>query len=164
MKTVKKIGNVYSIILLVVMAVIALCMIIPKILGYDGYAMSEKNMEPAISEGAMVFDKEVDPADLKVGDIVTYEISEDELLTQRIAVVDVDGKKVSTMGEADETQQLSTVSFEKILGKYKFNIPVLGYILMFAQSTAGIVVICGLIIIWLALMIAPSILSKKEAK
>lgn len=164
MKTVKKIGNVYSIILLIVLAVIALSMIIPKILGYDGYAVAKKNMEPTIQAGAMVFDKEVDPADLKVGDIVTYEVSDDELLTQRITVIDAEGKKVTTMGEADETQQVSTVSFEKILGKYKFHIPFLGYFFIFAQSPVGIAVICGLIIIWLALMIAPSVLSKKEAK
>lgn len=164
MKTVKKIGNVYSIILLIVLALVAVLMIVPKIMGYDEYAVVKDCMEPTIQAGAMVYDKEIDPEKLEVGDVITFEVSKDELLTHRITAIDAEKKTVTTKGDADQTEHVSSVSFEKILGEYKFNIPFLGYFFIFAQSPAGIAVICGLIIIWLALMIAPSILSKKETK
>lgn len=149
MKTVKTIGNVYSIILIVVLAILALVMIVPKIMGYDEYAMAKKSMEPTIKAGAMVFDKKVDLEKLEVGDIITYEVSEDELLTHRITAIDAEKKTVTTKGDANNAEDASLVAYNNILGKYEFNIPFLGYIFLFAQSVAGIVVICALLLLWL---------------
>ncbi len=162
MKTVKTIGNVYSIILIVVLAILALVMIVPKIMGYDEYAMAKKSMEPTIKAGAMVFDKKVDLEKLEVGDIITYEVSEDELLTHRITAIDAEKKTVTTKGDANNAEDASLVAYNNILGKYEFNIPFLGYIFLFAQSVAGIVVICALLLLWLGLNLLPRVANKNE--
>ena len=67
----KKICGFLSGVLLIVLAVLAGILIIPKVMGYEEMAVLTGSMEPNYPVGSLIFVKEVDPENLKVGDVIT---------------------------------------------------------------------------------------------
>lgn len=159
MKIVKKICNALSMIFLIALLLIAAALIVPKLLGYDQFAVLSGSMEPNIHVGAIAFDKEADPESLKVDDVITYQLSDGTLVTHRIIVIDEEAKTVTTQGDANEAEDALPVAFENIVGKYEFNIPYLGYISIYAKTPLGIGVICGVLVVMILLNFLPDALS-----
>ena len=159
MKIVKKICNALSMILLIALLLIAAALIVPKIIGYDQYAVLSGSMEPNIHVGAIAFDKEVDPKELQVEDVVTYQLSDGTLVTHRIIAIDNEAKTVTTQGDANEAEDALPVAFENIVGKCEFSIPYLGYISIYAKTPLGIAVICGVLLVMIILNFLPDALS-----
>ena len=160
----KKICNVLSSILLIVLALIAAALIVPKLLGYDQFAVLSGSMEPNIHVGAIVYAKEADTETLEVGDIITYQISGETMVTHRIVAIDETASTVTTKGDANEAEDASPVSYQNIVGKYAFNIPYLGYISIYGKTPLGIGAICGALILIILLNFLPDALSDDEDK
>ena len=77
----KKICGFLSGILLIVLAALAGILIIPKVMGYEEMAVLTGSMEPKYPVGSLIFVKEENPENLKVGDVITYRLSEDTVVT-----------------------------------------------------------------------------------
>ena len=162
MKIVKKVCSISSTILLIALALIAAALFVPKFLGYDQFAVLSGSMEPNIHVGAIVYAKEADPETLEVGDVITYQISGDTMVTHRIVAIDEAATSVTTKGDANEAEDASPVSYENIVGKYAFNIPYLGYISIYGKTPLGIGAICAVLILIILLNFLPDALSEDE--
>lgn len=162
MKIVKKICNILSMILLIALLVIAAALIVPKFLGYDQFAVLSGSMEPNIHVGAIAYDKDVDPEELQVDDVVTYQLSDGTLVTHRITAIDEENKTITTKGNANESEDAAPVAFENVVGKYEFNIPYLGYISIYGKTPLGIAVICGVLVVMILLNFLPDALSEDK--
>lgn len=160
----KKICDILSNLLLVILAVIALALFLPKILGYSQFAVLSGSMEPNIHVGAVVYGKEAQVSELQTGDIITYQIGSGTIVTHRIASIDEESQTVITKGDANETEDASPVSFSNIVAKYAFNIPYLGYISIYAKTPLGITVICGVLIVMVLLRFLPDIFNGEDEK
>lgn len=160
----KKICNILSTVLLIVLALVAAALIVPKLLGFDQFAVLSGSMEPNIHVGAIVYDKEVETESLEVDDVITYQLSGNTMVTHRIVAIDAEAGTVTTKGDANETEDGSPVSFENIVGKYAFNIPFLGYISIYAKTPLGIGAICGILIVIILLNFLPDALSDDDDK
>nr|WP_317283096.1 signal peptidase I [uncultured Sellimonas sp.] len=83
----KKICGFLSGVILLVLAVLAGILIIPKLMGYEEMAVLTGSMEPKYPVGSLIYVKEENPENLKVGDVITYRLSEDTVVTHRIVEI-----------------------------------------------------------------------------
>ena len=87
--TLKKIWNVVSTVLVVLMVVCAIFLMGSRILGYQVYTVISGSMEPSYSVGDLLYVKDVDPDSVKVGDPITFVMNEDLVVaTHRVISID----------------------------------------------------------------------------
>ena len=67
-----------------------------------------------------------------------------------------------TQGDANDAVDNSPVSSEQIVGKAHFNLPLIGYISIYAKTPLGIGVICGVLVVIILLNFLPEIFSEDE--
>lgn len=163
---VKKICNILSTIIIILLACIAALLIVPKIIGMQAMAVLTGSMEPKIPVGAIVFVKEVSWDELKVGDVVTYNLNGGMYVTHRIIAKDEDTQGITTQGDANETADSLPVPYTNILGRMAFEVPQLGYISIYAKTPLGIAGISAVVLVVILLIFLPDVLSgqKKEKK
>ena len=70
----RKICSVLSMVVFLGLLVIAGFLFVPKILGYDEYAVLSGSMEPGIPVGAIVYDKNFTGSEARDGVVVTYQL------------------------------------------------------------------------------------------
>lgn len=160
----KKICNFFSSLIFIILLLIALVMFVPNILGYKSFAVISGSMEPNIHVGSIVYAKEADFNDLKVDDIISYQLSSDTMVTHRIMSIDNEKQTVVTKGDANDVEDSAPVSKENIIGKVAFSIPLLGYISLNVKTPLGILVICGIVAVLILLNFLPDVFEKEDEK
>lgn len=155
----KKICGFLSGILLIVLAALAGILIIPKVMGYEEMAVLTGSMEPKYPVGSLIFVKEENPENLKVGDVITYGLSEDTVVTHRIVEINKDEQSVVTKGDANESNDGNPIPYNNIVGKAHFCVPYLGFISMNIKTPKGIIGICGVLVVIILLTFIPEIFS-----
>lgn len=158
----KKICGFLSGIILIILALLAGILIIPKLMGYEEMAVLTGSMEPEYPVGSLIYVREQEPETLRVGDVITYRLSGDTVVTHRIVEINTTEQTVTTKGDANESNDGQPVSFDSIVGKAEFKIPYLGFISMNIRTPKGIMTICGVLIVIILLTFIPEIFSKDE--
>ena len=138
----RKICNVISGLLAVVLLALAGVLIVPYLMGYT-------------------YVKEVEPETLQVGDVVTYRLDSDTMVTHRVVEIDPDAQTLTTQGDANSDPD-GAITFDRLVGKMDFYIPYLGYISLNIRTPIGIMSICGALIFIILLAFIPEIFSKDE--
>ena len=118
---------------------------VPKIGGYCPLIVLSGSMEPEIGTGDLIICKQIDSDQVKKGDIIAFfdpDSKEGKVLTHRVVnVVDEEGTlSYRTKGDANNTEDRSLVTADKLVGIYQFRIPGAGNIAMFMQSPAGLII------------------------
>jgi signal peptidase len=108
MGAVRRAGRLASGAALAVAALAALAVLVPSLWGWQRYAIVSGSMTGTYDRGSLVLDEVVPVADLKVGDVITYQPPEgagpDHLVTHRIAWIgrDPSGRRLfRTKGDAN---------------------------------------------------------------
>jgi signal peptidase len=95
------------------------------------------SMEPAMPTGAIAVMVPVDPADIRIGDIIafdpTWDDSEVTISHRVIDIVKEPSLGFVTKGDANEDPDADVAPPDSIVARVIFNIPRLGYILGYAQ-------------------------------
>jgi len=125
-----------------------------RVFGVQVFGVLTGSMEPAFPTGSLIYVKDVDAADLRVNDVITFSISPNVIATHRIVEVVPDESNPSivryrTKGDANRDVDASLVSAGNIIGKAMFAIPGLGYLANYIQEPPGIyvaILVCGLMI------------------
>lgn len=127
------------------------------IYGWRLLIVKSGSMEPTIKTGALIFVKK--ESTYAKDDVITFGpvTRPDMLVTHRIVeVLDLDGKQfVKTKGDFNAAADLDLVPIDSIIAKYYYNVPYLGYLVSFAQTQLGVVlliIIPGTILIYDELM------------
>jgi signal peptidase len=118
----------------------------PSIGDYQLLKVISGSMEPAIHTGSVVVIKEIDPKQLKVGDIVTFMSVEydDQLVTHRISKIEqtaINGLIFTTRGDANDSEDFAPLLASQVRGRAVFTIPLLGYLMNFIQSREGLLLL-----------------------
>lgn len=158
----EKICKVLSTIIMVVLLILAVLLIGPKLLGFQGYAVLSGSMEPDIPVGSIVYDKEVEPETLKTGDVITYQLSDNTLVTHRIISIDANTEEIITKGDANDVEDGAPVSYSNVVGKMSFSVPLIGYITIYGKTKLGIAAVCGVIVVLLLVNFLPDIFKEDE--
>ena len=160
----KKICGFLSTILLIVLFALAVLLIGPNLLGMKSFAVLSGSMEPKIPVGSIVFVDEVEEATLQAGDVITYNLSGNTMVTHRVVEVDVENQSIITKGDANDVEDGAPVAFSQVVGKMKMHVPYLGYISIYIRTPLGIAAACGVLIVVVLLTFLPEVFKKEEEK
>ena len=90
MKVLRKLWSVISTLLVIVMVILAVLLVGVRVVGLTPYAVLSGSMEPTYHVGALIYVKDVAPADITVGMPITFVVNEDLLLaTHRVVDIEV---------------------------------------------------------------------------
>ena len=164
---VKKIWNMITTVLVVIVILFAVALVGVRLFGLQVYTVLSGSMEPEYHVGSLIYTKEVDHHELRVGDDITFMLYENTIVTHRIMEIipdseDDDVLRFRTKGIANESEDLNLVHFRNILGKPVFTIPCLGYVAHYVQHPPGIYIVIAATAILLLLSFIPELLSKDE--
>ena len=121
----------------------------PQVVGAsESYVVLSGSMEPAIKVGSIVVVSEATSGSIEEGDIITYKDSSwtqenPSLTTHRVVNIETEQSKAyfETKGDANEDPDPSLVSENRVVGRVMFSIPFIGYILSWAGSTIGMIIL-----------------------
>lgn len=171
--TLKKVWNVISTIVVVLVVIFAVLLIGVRLLGVQVYSVISGSMEPEYPVGSLIYVKEVKPSEIQVGDVITFVLSNETPATHRVIAIDKDNQLFYTQGDANYQINEETgekvymedppVHFNNLIGKPVFKIPALGYIAYYIQHPPGMYIAIAAGAILLILAFLPD-LFKKEKK
>lgn len=167
--TIKKIGNVVTTVLVVAVVLLAIALAGVRLFGLQVYTVLSGSMEPAYPVGALLYDKKVDPAQLRPGDVITFMLDEETIVTHRIVEVVPDEEDPSvirfrTKGDANAAEDGSLVHYKNVLGTPVFTIPKLGYFANFVQQPPGLYVAIAFGAVLVLLAFLPDLLGGDKKK
>lgn len=119
---------------------------VARIGGYTPMAVLSESMKGEFGKGDMIVVKQVDPASLQVGDIISYwTVIENKKAVNTHRIVELKETngmyQFMTKGDANELADDYIVSSGDIIGKYVALIPVLGNVLTLLSSSMGFLLI-----------------------
>lgn len=168
-QTLKKILNIITWPLIVIVVLFAVLLVGVRIIGFQPFAVLSGSMEPDYSVGDLIYVRSVDPFELKEGDVITYMMSETTVSTHRIVEVvpdetDTSVVRFKTKGDANDTEDGSLVHYKNVIGTPRFAIPLLGYVAAYISSPPGLYVAIGLGALLIVLVFLPDLFPKEERK
>ncbi|WP_144793329.1 signal peptidase I [Microbacterium paludicola] len=119
-------------ILAVLVLVAVLVAGVPLVTGASAFTISGRSMEPALPLGTLIVIQPVEPAEIVVGDIITYQLEPGEptVATHRVVGFGftAEGRAFVTQGDANDGIDAEPVRAEQIRGRLWYSIPMLGWV------------------------------------
>ena len=117
---------------------------VPDIFGYKILQVMSGSMSGEFETGDTILIKKIrNESDLKEGDIITYKISENVLVTHRIVNIIKVGEKLNytTKGDSNNIEDEEKIQFSSIEGIYVKKLKLIGKLITFMQKTYGMVIV-----------------------
>ena len=90
MKAFRRIWSVITTIVVILIVFLAIALVGVRVVGLTPYTVLSGSMEPTYHVGSLIYVKEVEPAEVEVGDPITFVVNEDLLVaTHRVVEIDV---------------------------------------------------------------------------
>ena len=160
---IKKIWNIVSTILVVIIVLCAVFLMGSRLLGYSCFNVISPSMEPEYMVGDLIYVRKVDPNTIKEGDVITFLMNENLVVgTHRVVRVDAKNQHIYTKGDANDIEDQSPVHFNNVIGVPQFSIPKLGYVSDFMQNPPGMYITIGLGIVLILAVFLPDMLIRKS--
>lgn len=111
------------------LAVLALLLTVPFLLGMRPRIVVSGSMEPTVPVGSLAYLSPYREAEtITEGDIIAYETGNAMTVLHRVVRIDVGERNFVTKGDANQTEDPGKISFEQYRGKLVFVIPLAGYL------------------------------------
>lgn len=123
-------------------AALLLAVVGSLLLGERPVVVLSDSMEPAFSAGDVLIERGVEPGELEIGQVVTFEEPETERsITHRVRSVEARGSMlvITTKGDADNGVQRWAIARDGELGQPRWRIPLVGHLAMLAKTPLGLV-------------------------
>lgn len=106
--------------------------VVPKATGANPLTVLSGSMTGTYDIGDVVIVRPVDPAELGVGDVITFQPTSDDpsLTTHRIVGLTYGGKgqQFVTQGDANGAADLSPIAPEQVMGEVWYSVPTVGHL------------------------------------
>lgn len=167
MNTFKKIWNFFTGVLVAAAVLLAVALVGVRLVGLKPFVVLSGSMEPTYHVGSLIYVKDVDYRELKVGDPITFMMSENTVVTHRIIEVlpdenEPDTIRFFTQGDANDVPDGSSVHYKNIIGKPVFSLPYLGYVSNYIQNPPGMYVAIAGCAVLMILVFLPDIFADEE--
>lgn len=157
--------NILGALLIAAVILVCLPLTVPRLLGYEVYAIVSGSMEPAISTGSLAYAKRAEPLEVAVGDVIVFQDSQGgTAITHRVVENRSGDRQFITKGDANAANDVSPVPYEALIGKVAASVPVLGYFLPSAATAGGKVFLLGILAGAVLLRVVGGILRRGGAK
>lgn len=168
-KKVIKVLKHISTVLIALVIILAILLVGVRLFGLKVYTVLSGSMEPEYHTGSVIYVKEVDPAELKANDVITFTIGEGTTATHRIIELVPDEEDPSiirfrTKGDANDMIDGSLVEYDSVIGTPVFTLPYLGYLAAFIQKPPGSYVAIAISIALVLFVIVVDMLSDDKDK
>lgn len=129
--------------------------------GTHSFAVQSESMAPMLHRGDMVCVRAVDFGDLHEGDVVSARFPQtDGIFTHRIVSIDAEKRQITTRGDGNYNDDPLPTDEARIIGKYWFSVPYVGFISLLVQNNNTLLYI--LLGIALALIVVRVVLSMRR--
>lgn len=114
------------------LAALAVAVVVPRLGGATPYAVLTGSMQPTLPPGTLVVVRPVDPEDIGIGTVITYQLESGEaaVVTHRVSEVvrGLDGQvRFRTRGDANQGSDRVLVRPVQVRGAVWYSVPYLGY-------------------------------------
>ena len=162
-KTVTRICNLISTLMIIACLAITAALIAPRLAGREAFAVMSGSMEPYYHVGSIVYvDKDISPEEIQVGDPITFRKADTAVATHRVIAIDEEARQFTTKGDANEVQDMAPVSLDNVIGKAGMSIPLLGYISLNITTKKGMIAAAAVVVVFILLQLIPEILKPEE--
>lgn len=161
-KSLKKVWNVVSSILVALAVILALLLVGARVAGLQVFTVLSGSMEPTYHTGSLIYVKKVDPYAIQEGQPITFMLDENTVATHRVVGIVPDEEdptviRFRTKGDANEAEDARLVHYKNVIGTPVFSIPYLGYATNYIQHPPGMYVAISAGAILLLLMFLPDV-------
>ncbi len=166
LKVIKKLWDVASTCVVILLVFSAVFLMGTRILGYRVFNVISGSMEPTYSVGDLLYVKDVDPETIEAGTAITFVLNENLVVaTHRVVEVDAENRRFYTKGDSNDTVDAMPVHFNNVIGVPQFRIPLLGYVSDFVQRPPGTYIALGIgVVLIIAVFLPDFTYIKKEGK
>lgn len=150
LKKAKKIYNIFTVILIIAVFVLAVLLVGTRLFGLTPYTVLSGSMEPKYHVGSLIYVVDVDPAELQVGDPLTFTHSGNTVTHEIVEIIDAESPRDRLFVTQGLTNNIpdGQIPVSDIIGKPVFTIPYLGYVAVYIQNPVGVIgTACALVII-----------------
>ena len=134
-KLVKITWNIYTWIIFIIAIVIAVLFVIPRAFKVYPYAVTSGSMEPKYKVNSIIYVKKTSPDNIKVGDSITFHLSEDLIATHEVYKIDKIKKLFYTRGINNKDEN-GTIINPKTSDNFKLYL----YIGIMIVSVLGVII------------------------
>ena len=161
-KSLKKIWNVISTILVALVVLLALLLVGARVVGLQVFTVLSGSMEPTYHTGSLIYVKKVDPYTVEEGQPITFMLNENTIATHRVVGIVPDEEdptviRFRTKGDANDAEDGGLVHYKNVIGTPVFSIPYLGYVADYIQHPPGMYVAISAGAVLLLLVFIPDI-------
>lgn len=151
-RTINKIWNAVTTIILVILMLIAAVIFVPKFFGLEPLIVLSGSMEPTYPTGSLLYVKSIKQEDVKEEVPITFYLEDGTLATHRVIEVTAEGT-FRTQGDANDVADGGAVEYKNILGTPVAHVPKLGYLADKLSSTTGKIIYGSIVISIIILML-----------
>ncbi len=157
------------VLLIAAVAVLLATIVVPKIAGAQPYTVLTSSMKDTYPPGTLIVVKKIDPAALRIGDVVTYQIrsGEPDVITHRVVGFTFDqrgNRLLTTQGDSVPTPDERPVQAGQVRGKLWYSIPYLGYVNNWLTGSTRMVVVYAIAGILIAYAVAQFVGSARDRR
>ena len=128
--------SVLGTVLIIVVFAVLLTLNVPRIMGDEIYTVVSGSMAPEIPVGSLIVVHPEDPLEILEDDIIAFS-KDDSVVTHRVTANNTVEGRFTTKGDANEQEDISTVSYYDFIGKVIWHVPYLGGMAQILTSTVG---------------------------
>lgn len=166
-KTLKKVWNIFTTLLVVLAVLLAVLLVGARVIGLRVFSVLSGSMEPTYHVGSVIYVKSADYTELKAGDAITFMMGADTIVTHRIVEVVPDAEdstvlRYRTRGDANTADDGSLVHYKNVIGTPVFSIPYLGYVANYIQHPPGTYIAVSAGAFFLLLMFLPDLFAEES--
>jgi signal peptidase len=127
---------------------VGLALSLPNVIGWHSFTVLSGSMEPAIRTGDVVVVRPISPAEVRVGDVLTFRdpANHARLITHRLSSFRARSGRFEmvTRGDANNTAERWSVSASGRLGRVAYRVPYAGYVLARLGGRSGRILLLAL--------------------
>lgn len=145
-------------LLLLLLVAACLPLTVPRLFGYQIYAVISGSMEPALPIGSLVYIQGVEPAEVKEGDVIAFYGAGEggAVVTHRVLENRTLMGEFVTKGDANPQEDLAPVPYARYIGTAAHSIPGVGALAEFLTGPKGKAAAGGVIAAAVALQLLAS--------
>lgn len=156
--------NIIGLLLLIIVVIMCIPLAVPRLFGFQTYAIVSGSMEPEIPVGSIVYAKAAEPEAVTPGDVIVFYGGHDSaaVVTHRVVENRKDEKEFVTKGDANADNDVTSIAYNYLIGKVVFHLPVIGKYLPVLTGIQGKIYMICIIVAGVLIRIAGKILSEES--